>query len=108
MVAYSNVNGLSYSLWEADEDKAVLEQDGCKVEELYYDEDRGNLVLTFIDNNQPSAWVTSLENGGYMKINRVESDKDSSRLHSIDIPIKAASKWNKFVDSLPKTHVPSQ
>lgn len=108
MSNYGNVDGLSYSMWDGEGPDAVLEQDGCEIEEFYYDEDRGNLVLTFIDNNHPDTWVRSLDNGGHIKINRVCSDKDTTRLHAIDIPVKASTKWEEFVKSLPMKVTPDQ
>lgn len=108
MTTYSNVKGLSYSMWGDGNDEPVLNQEGCEVEELYYDEDRGNLVLTFIDSCHPDTWVRSLSNGGYIKIDRVEDERDTTRLHAIDIPIKPRDEWNSFVDSLPKATIPDQ
>jgi len=74
---YDNVAGVEVAEWDDDEDNHdPVEQRHCRLEEMYYEECRGNLVITF-------------------------EDRDTCRFFDVTIPIKADPDWNDFANSLP-------
>ena len=107
MSTYTNVWGLSRDVWEKDNEtmEPDISEDGRKIEEFYYDRNQGNLHLSFESKKGRVTWERGLDSGGYIRITHIER-LDESKMHYLDIPIKANSEWNEFVDSLPKWEDP--
>ena len=77
MVAnYDNVSGVEMSEWPEDSDEPD-EQRHCKLEEMYFEDYNGELVIRFVD-------------------------RDTNKTFDLSIPLKADKKWNDFADSLPR------
>ena len=72
---YDNVAGVELAEWEDGADDPT-EQRHCKLDEMYHDEYRGDLVVRF-------------------------EDRDTGRYFDLTIPIKADPDWNDLVGSLP-------
>jgi len=78
MSNYDNVRGADVSLWEGDSTSPEWEDSAALVEEMYFENDSGQLVA------------------------RVDTDYG---LIDLSIPVKAAESWNEFADSLPRWSV---
>lgn len=80
-MAYGEHNGVLFSEWktndggEIDKEEPDYEDDNATVEEIYYSEYSGNLMITVYTDD---------------------------KFISIDVPVIADSDWNEFVDSLPR------
>jgi len=74
---YSRVDGVDVSKWgpESEADEPIEEFTG-EIEEFYFEESRGRLILTVVH-------------------------PDGETVTNIQIPVSARNSWNSFVDSLP-------
>jgi hypothetical protein len=63
--------------WDNDsDDTEPAKVRDCSLEEFYYDRHRGDLILTF-------------------------NDDEAERFFDVAVPIKPVSDWNEFVEGLP-------
>lgn len=74
---YSSVDGVKVSKWGPEsEPENPLEKFEGEVEEFYFEESRGRLILTVVH-------------------------PDGETVTNLMIPVTARNSWNSFVDSLP-------